>query len=117
LESPVGEDPIAHRIAATLRAGGPLPVGDVGDPGHGEGGGRESLPELQLTPADALAFVPVSPPTEDWGDWNDPRVHVGYAAQLVDAMVRSPRADRRALAQSSVAVRGLGTLIESAAGR
>jgi len=92
-------------------------LGSTGDLGYGEGGGSESLPELVLTPGDALSFVIVIPPTEDWGEWNDPRVHVGYAGRLVDAMMRAPRANQRTLAQASAVVHGLGALIESVAVR
>jgi hypothetical protein len=51
------------------------------------------------------------------GDWNDPRVHVGYVSRLLDAMVRAPRADRRALARASVGLRGLEMLLDRVAVR
>ena len=85
------DDPFGTRIAQALKRGA-LIIPNAPDTGWGEATGSESLPELKLTPSEAL-FIHVNVPTDDWGDWNDSRVHVAYIAQLLEAAVHSGKAD------------------------
>ncbi|MFN8523513.1 MAG: hypothetical protein U0821_10500 [Chloroflexota bacterium] len=105
------DDPIGDRIAAALRDRTEDLLGQVDDLGWGEGGGSESPPELKLSPGSVLALMSVPQTTEDWGDWNDPRVHVGYAARLVESVIHSGGVDLRIGARAAGHVARLGSLV------
>jgi hypothetical protein len=50
-------------------------------------------------------------PTDGWGDWTDPRVHVGYAARLVDALAHSGSTDLASITRSRRAVARVEALV------
>lgn len=84
-------------------------VPNAPDTGWGESTGSESPPELKLIPSHTL-FVHVDTPTEDWGDWNDPRVHIAYAANLLEAATNSGEIDLGSVTSAARAVRQTSVL-------
>jgi hypothetical protein len=100
---PGGDFPgIYQDLAGQVAGGGQSAGGSRGDGGWGQGGGSEGPPSLHFAGGRAdMAGLGGKVPTDDWGDFNDPRVLVGFAASAFGVTV--PSAVMRAI-QGAAAV-------------
>jgi hypothetical protein len=74
-------DGVYQDLIGEIGNGGLPSGGSRGDGGWGEGGGSEGPPTVQFSGSrGAMIGLGGHVPTEDWGDWNDPRVLVAFAA-------------------------------------
>ncbi|MGX1128656.1 hypothetical protein RKD49_000846 [Streptomyces glaucescens] len=105
--------PIARRLEFALRDRVPYLGGAGPDTGWGEGGGSEAPPDIELGEADLASLRPVYGPTDDWGDWKDPRVHTGYARALLSALAHTTAVDPAAVSQAVLAYEALCARIDN----
>jgi hypothetical protein len=89
----VSDDPegggLGDRIGTALGDRAMVPPTQGGDTGWGEATGSESAPSLTVTGAGGIVGTGrVRPPTEDWGEWNDPRAHVASIGTLLETLVQ-----------------------------
>lgn len=103
-----GEEPEAfnERIAKGL-SGRAIAPGSTGDGGFGDSGGSESFADIKLSEASIFSLGKVLPPTNDWGGWNDPRVHVAYVGALLSSLANTVGTARPALSKSLISIRRL----------
>jgi len=74
-------DGVYQDLIGEIGNGGLPSGGSRGDGGWGEGGGSEGPPTVQFSGSrGAMIGLGGHVPTDDWGDWNDPRVLVAFAA-------------------------------------
>ncbi len=103
------------RVGAALAGaatGIPAPAG--GDTGWGDASGSEGRPTLTPPYRDGI-FLGVGgapAPTEDWGDWKDPRAMVAYIGAWIDALAHRSGAAAIALNGSALANRRIGAEME-----
>ena len=96
---------------------GPIGPDDGPTPGGatGEGDwGQEGFPEIKLEAGDwnTLTIGGYRGPTEDWGEWTDPRVLIAHAQRLAYAVAAEPHASGRGVVRAIKGLAGLKVGVE-----